>query len=157
MKIPYIEKPLSPAFSKIFQHTKSIYKPLITAVLRNGEKKQKLFALVDSGADACLFPKGVADQLGLDIRSGNRVDFAGLGGNKSPFYFHDIEILFGQYQIKTKVGFSTSYDIGVGGILVQLGFFEEFLISFDHKNKCVEIKKPGLLDNLASRFSLNIL
>ena len=151
-----MKNPLSPAFSKVFPHTQSIYKPLITAVLRHGEKKQKLFALVDSGADACLFPKGVGDQLGLDIRSGHRVDFTGLGGNKSSFYFHEIEILFGHYQIKTKAGFSTSYDIGVGGILGQLGFFEEFVVSFDHKNKFVEIKKPGLLDNLTSRFSLNI-
>lgn len=143
MKIPYVEKPPSPAFSKIFPQTKAVYKPLITVVLRHGGRKQKLFALVDSGADACLFPKGVAEQLGIDVKAGEGSDFTGLGGDRSPFFFHEVEILFGQYQIKTKVGFSTSYHIGVGGILGQQGFFDQFVVSFDHKNKCLDIRKPG--------------
>lgn len=157
MRIPYLEKPASPGFSKIFPQVKSVYKPLITIVLRNQEKKQKLFALVDSGADAYLFPKGVADQLGIDAKSGVRMDFTGLGGSRSPYFFHEVEILFGDYRIQTRVGFSTSYDIGAGGILGQQGFFDQFVISFNHRNKFIEIKKPNILRDFASKISWNFV
>jgi len=157
MRFPYIEKPPSSGFLNIFPGITAVYKPLITVVLRNGDKKQKIFALVDSGADACLFPKGVGEQLGIDIRGGQRMDFTGLGGNRSPFYFHEIEILLGQYHVKTKIGFSNSYHIGMSGILGQLGFFDKFAVSFDHKNKFVEIRKPSLFQELTSKISLNVL
>lgn len=158
MKIPYIQKPASPAFSKIFPESPSVYKPLITVVLRcQSQKTSKLLVLVDSGADACLFPKGVADQLGIDVKSGPPIPFTGLGGDRSPFYFHEIEILFGTYSVKSKAGFSMSYHIGVGGILGQQGFFDQFIVTFEHKNRFLEINKPGLLHNLASRISLNTL
>lgn len=157
MKIPYVEKVPNPSFSKIFPHAKSIYKPLITVALKNGERKQKLFALVDSGADACLFPRGMAEQLGIgDVKSGERLHFTGLGGDQNPFFFHEVEILLGPYHVKTKVGFSASYSIGVSGILGQLGFFEHFLIHFDHQNKYIEVKQHGLFQHFTSKMSFNV-
>ena len=90
MKVPFFLGPLSPELSRIFPDKKGILKPLITIVLRHGEKKQKLFALVDSGADACLFPKGVADVLGIDVTSGARANFTGIGASRASFYFHEI-------------------------------------------------------------------
>ena len=108
MKIPYLEKPVSSGFKQIFPEVESVYKPLIPVVVRYRDKKEKVFALVDSGADACLFPAGLAERLGIDIRTGVRHDFTGIGALKTPFFFHEVEILFGRYQVKTKVGFSTS-------------------------------------------------
>ena len=151
MKVPYLIQPASPALTKIFSKTQ-IFKPLITVVLRKNEKKRKLFALVDSGADACLFPPDVAEILEIDIKKGERADFVGIGSTKTTFYFHEVEILLGEYQVKTKVGFSTSA-IGVGGVLGQQGFFEHFLVSFDHKNRYVEIKRPNFLHDLTSKLS----
>ena len=149
MRIPYIVQPASPALTKIFSK-KELFKPLITVVLRKGGKKRKLFALVDSGADACLFPPDVAEILEIDVKSGERADFVGIGSTKTTFYFHEVEILLGDYHVKTKVGFSTS-TIGAGGVLGQQGFFENFVVSFDHKNCYVEIKKPGFLNGLTSK------
>lgn len=91
--------------------------------------------------------------LGIDVRSGERMDFTGIGGMSTPFYFHELEILMGPYQVKTRVGFSTSLNIGTGGILGQHGFFDNFVISFDRKNRFMEIKKHGLINDLASKFS----
>ena len=65
--------------------------------------------------------------------------------------FPEVEILFGKYQVKLKAGFSTSQNIGAGGILEQQGFFDQFVISFDHKNKFLEIKKHSLIQDLASK------
>ena len=149
MKVPYLRNPAHGDFSNVF--TKEVLKPLVTIVLKHGERKVKLFALVDSGADACLFPKGVADLLGIDVRSGDRIDFIGIGGSSTQFYFHEVEILLGSYQVKAKVGFSTSQNIGMSGVLGQQGFFENFIISFDHKNGFIEIKKPNILRDLTSK------
>ena len=151
MRIPYIIQPASPALTKIFSK-EQIFKPLITVVLRKNDKKRKLFALVDSGADACLFPSDVAEILEIDIKKGERADFIGIGSTKTVFYFHEVEILLGEHQVKTKVGFSTSA-IGAGGVLGQQGFFENFMVMFDYKNRYVEIKKPPFLHNLVSKFS----
>lgn len=151
MKIPYLEKPVSAGFQRIFPEIAGVLKPLIPIVVRHQGKKEKVFALVDSGADACLFPSGLADRLGIEVREGIRHDFVGIGASKTPFYFHEVEILFGKYQVKTKVGFSTSQNIGAGGVLGQQGFFDHFIISFDHKNKFLEIKKHNLIQDLAAK------
>jgi len=156
VKIPYLEKPVSFGFKQIFPEVGDILKPLIPIVVRYQEKKEKIFALVDSGADACLFPNGLADRLGIDVRTGLRHDFIGIGASKTSFFFHEVEILFGKYQVKTKAGFSSSQNIGVGGILGQQGFFDHFVIAFDHKNKFIEIKQHGLIQDLTSKFSLNL-
>jgi hypothetical protein len=122
----------------------------VTVAFRYGEAKEKFSALVDSGADACLFPKDTAEVLGIDIKSGPRAFFTGIGGGQIPFYFHDVDLFIGEHQVKTKVGFSTS-SIGTTGILGQLGFFDRFIIAFDTKNKLLEIKKPGLITELSSK------
>lgn len=155
MKVPYLQQgPLSPELSKVYPDKKALLKPLITIVLRYQGKKQKVFALVDSGADACLFPKGMAEIFGIDVTRGNLANFTGIGGTRTPFYFHEVELLLGEYQIKTQVGFSTSQQIGTSGILGQQGFFENFIVIFDHKNRLIEIKKHGLVQDLASRLSV---
>ena len=155
MRVPYLQQgPLGPELSKVYPDKKALLKPLITVVLRYQGQKQKVFALVDSGADACLFPKGVAEVLGIDVTKGNAANFTGIGGTRTPFYFHEVEILLGDYQIKTKVGFSTSQQIGTSGILGQQGFFENFIVTFDHKNRFIEIKKHGFVQDLASRLSV---
>lgn len=155
MKVPYLLKgDASPEFKKTFPDTTQIFKLLIPVVLRFQERKQKLFALVDSGADACLFPRGIADVLGVNVRSGDRIDFTGIGGMPTPFYFHEIEILFGEYRAKTRAGFSTSLNIGTGGILGQHGFFDNFVILFDRKNKFIEIKKHSLIGDVIAKLPL---
>lgn len=109
-----------------------------------------MLALVDSGADACLFPRDVADILGISVGEGRRADLTGIGGNRIPFFFHEVEILFGQYQIRTQVGFAKG-SIGATGLLGQKGFFDQFTVSFHLKNGFFEVRKPNLLDQLKSK------
>lgn len=141
MKIPLIERAASPNLAAIFSPNPTILKPLITVALKNQEKKYKVLALLDTGADACLFPKDIADVLGIDVTKGQVCHFTGLGSKRTTFWFHEIEILFGEFQIKTKAGFSLG-GIGVTGILGQKGFFDRLSVSFDYKNKYVDIAKP---------------
>lgn len=151
MKIPYKAiGPQDPQIAKIFPENKLTFRPVITIALQYQNAKEKFSALVDSGADACLFPKDTAEMLNIDVKSGQRAFFTGIGGGQVPFYFHEVNMFIGEYQVKSKVGFSTS-TIGTSGILGQQGFFDNFLVSFDCRNKFLEIKKPTLITGLSSK------
>ncbi len=153
MKVPYKAiGPQDPQILKVFPENKLTFRPVITVALQYQNIKQKFSALVDSGADACLFPKDVAEVLEIDVKSGPRAFFTGIGGGQIPFYFHEVDIFIGEYQAKAKVGFSTS-TIGTTGLLGQQGFFDSFIISFDYKNKFLEIKKHSFVQDLAAKFT----
>ena len=149
MKVPYHKVSPLPDYAKIFSG-KPIYLPLLTIVVRHQNRKRKLLALVDSGADACLFPRDVAEILGIDVTAGRRADLTGIGGNRIPFFFHEIEILFGRFQVRTQAGFAKG-SIGTTGLLGQKGFFDQFAISFHCQDGFFEIRKPNLLDRLKSK------
>lgn len=85
------------------------------------------------------------------IKDGPRINLKGIGGTLTPFYFHEIEILVGRYQVRSKVGFSTTDNIGATGILGQLGFFEHFVISYHYKQNYIEIKKADFIQQLISK------
>ena len=151
MKIPYKALgPQDPAVIKVFPQNKLTFRPVITVALQYQNTKQKFSALVDSGADACLFPRDVAEVMNIDIKSGARAFFTGIGGGQIPFYFHEVDLFVGEYQVRTMAGFSTS-TIGTTGLLGQQGFFDHFIISFDYKNKFIEIKKHSLIQDLAAK------
>jgi hypothetical protein len=60
VKIPYVLKGApSQAFKDVFPDTKGVFKPQIKLAIQYGAIKETIFALVDSGADACLFPRGI--------------------------------------------------------------------------------------------------
>ena len=151
MKIPYKAiGPQDPQVVKVFPENKLTFRPVITIAMQYQNTKEKVIALVDSGADACLFPRDTAELLNIDIKSAQRAFFTGIGGGQIPFYFHEVTIFVGEYQIKSKVGFSTS-TIGTTGILGQQGFFDSFIISFDCKNKSLNISKSGFIHDFASK------
>ena len=153
MRLPYynLGRPTHPDYIKVFPDRPSVLLPRIKIVLRYQSKKCKIFALVDSGADYCLFPKDVADLLGINVKEGPRLLITGIGGGQIPFYFHEIDILLDKFSIKTHAGFATT-GIGTSGLLGQRGFFENFVVTFDYKNSCIELKKPSLMHDLAVKF-----
>lgn len=150
MRIPYfrIGTP-SPEYRTIFPDRPAVFQPLIKIVLRDQGRKHRLLALIDSGSEFCLFPRDIADLLGINIRTGVRAEVMGIGGGEIQFFFHEIEMLLDRYHIRTKVGFAAS-GIGVSGILGHQGFFDQFIISFNYRHRFVELKKPGLLQHLAA-------
>lgn len=97
--------------------------------------------LIDSGADFCIFDAGIGEYLGIDIKSGNELQFSGiqsLGGAKA--YIHKVNLEIGGHQFKAEIGFS--YDISRNGygILGQKGFFDQFVVKFDLQKEDLEIK-----------------
>jgi hypothetical protein len=58
------------------------YMPRVTALVKNPKNGSELplFALVDSGASETLLHRQIGEEIGIDIESGERVGFEGVGG-----------------------------------------------------------------------------
>jgi len=155
MRIPYTKiGPASRDSVTVFPDRTNIYLPLIRFSLRYKNQTEKVIGLLDSGADMCLFPRDMAEVLEIDITKGQKIYILGIGGQRTTFYFHEVQILFDKYTINTKVGFADASGARMilsAGILGHQGFFDQFAISFDYKNKMVEIKKHDPLSYITSK------
>ncbi|MBI4118914.1 MAG: hypothetical protein HY452_01475 [Parcubacteria group bacterium] len=139
MKFKY-HKVLLPERSEYFGW--SILKPIIPVRVIVDKKELNYAALIDSGADFCIFDADIGEYLGLDIKSGEYIEFGGIqdkSGAKA--FLHDVILNIGGFDYKAKIGFS--YDIARHGfgILGQKGFFDAFVIKFDLAKEEVELKK----------------
>ena len=139
MKFSYA-KLLLPRKSDFFGS--SIARPIVPIGISWQNKSMRYSALIDSGADFCIFDGEVGDYLGINVRSGSREVFGGVqerGGAEA--FLHEISINIGGWDYKTTVGFS--YDIAKhgSGILGQKGFFDMFSIKFDLAKEDIELKE----------------
>lgn len=138
MKFKYRKLNFSPS-SDFFG--KFILKPIIPIRISNFDISVKYAALIDSGADFCIFDAGIGEYLGLNVRSAAEIQFGGIqsiGGAKA--YLHKVNIEIGGHEFRTDVGFS--YDIAKHGygILGQRGFFDMFIVKFDLVKEEIELK-----------------
>lgn len=120
----------------------SLLKPIIPIKISVGEIEIKYAALIDSGADFCIFDAEIGEYLGLDIKSGKKEEFGGIqerGG--ATVFLHNVILNVGGTEYKTMVGFS--YDIAKHGfgILGQKGFFNIFITKFDLIKEEIELKR----------------
>jgi hypothetical protein len=139
MKFRYLKFAL-PDYSEFFGY--SVLKPIIPVGLTVGADPFDYSALIDSGADFCIFDASIAEALKLDVKSGKKISFSGVqdaGGAEA--YLHDVTILIGGTKHKIPIGFS--YDIAKDGygILGQRGFFDLFSVKFDYKKEEIELKQ----------------
>lgn len=139
MKFPYLKLPLK-KHSDFFG--KSLLKPIIPIKIGFKDKTIGYAALIDSGADFCIFNAEIGEYLGIDVRSGKKESFGGIqekGGAEA--FLHEVSINIGGWNYKTVVSFS--YDIAKWGfgILGQKGFFDIFSVKFDYTKEEIELKE----------------
>lgn len=110
-------------------------RPLLDVRLAVGSRFQDVAALVDSGADRCLFHSDIGRILGLDIESGAPYEFEGVvAGSVQKGYIHRIHLVVKRLSgIDLDVVFADCAQVGTG-VLGQAGFFEQYRVNFDlHK------------------------
>lgn len=139
MKFKYLKFYL-PQKSKFFGN--AIIKPIIPINIFYKDKSLKYGALIDSGADFCIFDAEIGEYLGLSIQLGDKEIFGGIqekGGATA--FLHEITLDIGGWDYKTIIGFS--YDIAKHGfgILGQKGFFDIFIVKFDLVKEHIELKE----------------
>lgn len=75
MKFKYWKFPL-PQRSDFFGT--SILRPIVPVEVSVGGRSLRYMALIDSGADFCIFDGDVGDELGISVRTGRREFFGGV-------------------------------------------------------------------------------
>lgn len=117
---------------------------MLPVLLQSPTSSWRCYAIVDSGADDCIFPISFAATLALDITGNQRTfRFGGAGSKNQVAYFFDLNVTFGEFvSYKLPIGFSSALESAGIGLLGQNGFFENFVVSFDLKNGffCLEPK-----------------
>ena len=116
-------------------------RPYIPVTLRSRERSmQPLLALVDSGADFCVFDGELSYLLDLDLTSLEQIKLNGVAGMATGYVAH-IEIGINESFFAVPAVFSFDFSPkGVGGIIGQVGFFDTYIIEFDRAKKQVVLK-----------------
>ncbi|KKR79863.1 MAG: hypothetical protein UU24_C0001G0022 [Candidatus Nomurabacteria bacterium GW2011_GWA2_40_9] len=95
-------------------------------------------ALLDSGADNCLFNIEYAKEIGIDLNKCTKTSTTGVEGDRTDVYLTEIYIQVKFLdKIKIEVGFIDSRS--VNGLLGQIGFFDLNRIKFERDHGTFEI------------------
>lgn len=111
---------------------KWVSRPYLLVTLFHGTEKRRVLALVDSGADYCLFHSSVAAELGIDLKSGWVKDFGGIAaGQDVQAYMHTIQIEIQGFaeRVEIEAGFADSD--AIGGLLGGVGFLDNYKVTLE--------------------------
>ena len=106
--------------------------PVLPVKLRYGTRTTDWFAaFVDSGSHCCLFHNDFAKTLGLDLRQGDLDRVRGLQDESwVEVRYLDVTLIVAGEALVVPVGFC---DLAPWpGLLGRSGFFEKFIVTFDH-------------------------
>ncbi len=144
MKFPYAVFPARP--DAAFPNRQTISRPILTVTLERGGLSIATFAIVDSGADNCLFPASLAGQLGIAIPNQRAYVFSGTSEQGQIAYFETVEATIWNGQAEEQpitfdlyAGFCDTLEhVGIG-LLGQEGFFSRFTVYFRQAENLFEL------------------
>ena len=121
MRIPYIS-------------WRGRYSPLVEVQIVNNNRAIRTLAYLDTGATYSIFHADFADQLGLDIYSGKRVDVTVGDGGMIPVYIFELKLIIEKLEIFAKIGFSDRLGTGIN-IIGRESVLDNYVVCFDGKKK----------------------
>lgn len=107
--------------------------PIVPLTIYTSTGKRDFSALIDSGATVSIFKPDVAKKLGIKIENEKEIFLGGLGG-RIKGYLHEVKIEVAGKIMTIPIVFSHEYMVSFN-LLGRETFFENFLITFDEKNK----------------------
>ena len=111
--------------------------PIIPVTLSYQGRSLHTEGLLDSGASFSLFSARIAEYLGLSLETGSPVELFGVGG-RILGYQHEIALQVGDLPFEAVVVFSDEFTSSFN-LLGRDNFFEQFRITFDERQKFVEL------------------
>ena len=139
MKFRYSKSPHPK--TKAHPDLKWFRRPIISLDIINGSRSARIYALIDSGSDFCLFQGSLGTQIGLNVPNGKLEEIIGITGIPIKSYFHNIELKIGGWRIPCFAGFSFELDNLPLGILGQDGFFSKYRIMLDYSGESIELRE----------------
>ena len=141
MKFSYHDEPSMP--SPAHPDRQSVFRPRIRVRLFHNDRFIDLLALVDSGADDCLFPMEVATELNLPLDSQKANLYGGIGaGHISATFTHVRLNVAGDITFLSMPALATLQS--VVPILGQAGFFDRFEVKFNRRKQFIDLKVINL-------------
>ena len=125
---------------RLYPDLKFCLRPVIRIEVIHKNNKLETFALIDSGADFCLFQGSIGKYIGLDVASGEKKSLLGIKQEPVLIYFHNILLRISGQEIPCYTGFSFDLEKLPYGILGQNGFFNQYKVILDYKKEIVELE-----------------
>ena len=117
---------------------KHFRRPVVDVEIFGPAGRINTFALLDSGADNCLFNLEYAKAIGIDLAKCKKGITIGVEGGKKDIYLTEIEIKVKDLgKIRIPVAFIDSNS--VNGLLGQIGFFDLNRIKFERDHNIFEV------------------
>ena len=145
MIFPFVTFPAPPGAA--FPNRTQIKRPILQLTLQRGNQSVAAFAIVDSGADECIFPASLGLALGVPIPNPNVYVFSGTANQPQNAYFDNIHVQIWSFSNPAQV--VLSFDLYAGfcdtlehvglGLLGQNGFFSRYRVTMDHANSLLDI------------------
>lgn len=148
---PY--SPFSLTATEPFPSGQIVYRPWVYTRLTSASGAALLcISDVDSGADSCVFPASFAIALGLDPLQMKQQMTGGVGNTGNVTYYAQITIELGvqktdgswsfdpTLRFEAYSGFTAGLESQGIGLLGESGFFETYIVIFDHKNRLFHIE-----------------
>src|SRR5947209_13981215 len=110
-------------------------RPFLPVILRYANRLVKVKALVDSGADFCMFDGALLELLApdLNLNTLEQISLGGVAGVATGYVLH-IEIGVEGHFFPTPAVFSFDFSPDeFGGLAGQLGFFDTYTVEFQRK------------------------
>ena len=117
-----------------------VVRPVIPVEIIANGRKVRYEALIDSGADECIFDAQLAEILGINFRKGEKRMVGGITGVEEQYYLHRVTLSVGGWGNEIRVGFMPNMPEFGYGVLGQRGFFENFVVIFDYALMTIELK-----------------
>ena len=149
MKLPYSELPAAP--DAAFPNRTHVFRPIVALQIEKDDRQVVVFAIVDSGADQCVFPASIAEALGISIPNAHASAFSGSSDNPQIAYYEQVQATIlpmdGPHiepdqeplTFPLFAGFCETLEHVGMGLLGQDGFFSRFAIQFSAAQNYFEI------------------
>lgn len=134
MKFHYKKFELPPGERREF-----LLKPIIPIFLFHKKNFVRVEALIDSGADFCVFHSEIAEILRIPWKKGDAHKFIGVTGENGYVYFHSLKLKIGKWIKTIQAGFTDDLSEQSYGILGQEDFFEFFNVIFALQKGFIDI------------------
>ena len=122
-----------------WQDLGNVFEPVISIPVRTLSSFENWEFLIDSGAVISSLPSDWAEKTGQDLAFLKRSTFRGFGGKTSFAYQGEMTVKLGDEEISLPVVFTEAS--GTKSLLGRKGFFENYSLYFNHKDKQIEIRK----------------
>lgn len=123
-----------PYLTKI-SDTGDLLNPIVKIPVKTNAGWQKLWFLVDSGADTTTLTLSLAKKLGLNINLGSKTILFGIGERKVGAYSGSVILQMGGNDYKVRCFFMDAEDSVL--LLGRLDVFDKFSITFDPKKRII--------------------